>query len=715
MKRSDFYVQAYIDNKKIYANVSNKGSINDKLQFAFYLYKENERKETQWYTLSTDVEFNVTEQGIFKVVAFIKEGDREPLIIESNYVEVREKDEESVLNIVLDRYKKVNVSEVPYWKSVEPFKDFAVIALKSSNYDEDKIKSIEKLEYKITKENFGDINSYIVHNDSFDIKKDNLYIFSGLGKIESKLYFGQESFKQEDINYLDMGKNVGLFTYLYADTKQIFLTQDYFGCGILFYYENEEMLIVSNRYHLLLVLMNKMTCKIEPNKESIAAVLGGRGNYSGFVSQNIFHEMGIKDTYQLPLNKEILIDQTGWKIIDKNIAIENISYDEKKYVNLLEQATKEIIENIHCIEECEKFKDIVCDLSGGMDSRVVFGGVLNANKSKNIKIRTKKTPGSRDLEIGVGLANTFGFDFYKEDSSMLEPLEVEDNSDIWRSYFMGCYHRTGFTTSSNKGKGINRVRLSGACGEYFRIFWSKLIKNVEQYNSKEVSEEIFADNIYDFKIKESIQNKLCEELQRLPGSTTNEKLEAHYMFFRGRYHFGMRQFETYHDCAIWFPLLSPALLEASRMLTLEERKSDKIIYEITERLCPILIHMEYDNKKEKDISTLNLSDKRYMSCKIKMDEDLEKWNETEKLNHEEKLTQIKEKNIQPLKDINEYLYSKILEGYTYLYNNHPEMHDIINEQLMLNIEVNKQNSMYMREMYSKIYSIIDQLNFMVLK
>lgn len=707
MKRSDFYIEAYVHQRQIYGKVNSRVNTSKELEYAFYLYKGNERKDTKWYSSSQEVRFDIQEDGIFKIAAFIKYNS-EPLIIESNYVQIGNDSSENNFRDTCYKYKDIKIQPIEYWKSMEPFSDFSIISSKNKNIEIDKLLLNLNVKCNISKIEIGNNINYVLSSVELKHNKE-IEILSGLGKIGDKLYFGQKDIINTPQKRLDMGKEVGIFTYLYANNQNIFITQDYFGCGIIFYYQNEDIFITSNRYHFLISLLANLKVEMKINKENLIASLGAKGNYRGFLGQNIFHEMDIKGVYQLPLNKEILIDKTGWRILDKLIYLESIPYSQGSYEELLQQAAEEIIQNIKCIEAHPHFKNIICDLSGGMDSRVVFGAVLNGDNPEKIKIRTKDIPNTKDLSIGVGLANFFGFDFYYNDNPIIEPIQLKENEYIWRSYFLGCYHRMGITAYSSKSANTSQIRLSGACGEYFRSFWSKIIKNVDEFTIQQVSEEIFNDNIYEYDAKKRICRKLREELESLPGCSTAEKLEMHYMFFRGRYHFGMRQFEMYHDCSMWFPLLSPALLKASRMLSLEERKEDKIMYEITERLCPLLIYMEYDNRNMIEPNKLNIAHKQYSRCQVKLDENIDRWKKIEEKNSIVKNQEIARKDIQYFKNVTPYLYNKVLEGYVYLYNNHHEVHDIINEQLFLNIQVNKDDNVYIKETYSKIYSLIDQI------
>jgi asparagine synthetase B (glutamine-hydrolysing) len=82
----------------------------------------------------------------------------------------------------------------------------------------------------------------------------------------------------------------------------------------------------------------------------------------------------------------------------------------------------------------------VVPLSGGIDSRVVLGGLMEAGLKESIVTATLGTPGSLDFEVGISLARRFGlrheiFDLTKTPIDVNSLIDISKSSAHWTFLF----------------------------------------------------------------------------------------------------------------------------------------------------------------------------------------------------------------------------------------------------------------------------------------
>lgn len=600
-----------------------------------------------------------------------------------------------------------------FWKTRYPFNDFILVTQKNGGSDSKRLSDECKnvgLDYSNT-HNIGNHQVFVAA--SLPIGNYQNIIFSGVAQHNNVFYFGQADMPNDvDEN---IGDSVGIFTAILKNKNNIKITQDVIGCGVLFYAEHNENIFVSNRYHLLLKVLARSGFKGELNKSKIATSL--YKSKSVFLESNFSSKMDIKGVHQLHLHKEILITEEDYKIVDKEStlgAFNNKNIDRDQLIN---DAVKEITENVSAVFKSNRFKKVVTDLSGGYDSRVVFAALTNVEDAMDkTEINTRNVPNSRDLEIASGIKNLFGANFYKEDGRSQQPQTVSESLEIWRSYFMGTYYRLGCQAWSPKGENNRQLRLSGGVGEIYRTLWSNTYgkfvgqpKNTIELATKLVSSLPFIAND---EAKLEIISLINEELQEIPGKTPLEKLENYYLYFRNRYHYGMRAYEYYHDCPMWFPLLSKSMFNLS-MSSFEERNNSKLELELTEKLNPLLIWIDYDKKSAVDNPVLKeIGDIRFKSINISPDSSIDEWkiidDENKKIVLSSRQKMSHEFNM-GWRNVIEHVKHETISVFNELKKSNQDFNSMFSDDFISDLE-SQENTRYLYEIYARLFSIKDQLD-----
>lgn len=530
----------------------------------------------------------------------------------------------------------------PFWPAPYPFKDILVFSQRNQSlapHMEAIRRSASELELGLARiGDHGDLATHVLTSGTLSNHPTTTTLLSGVAQSQGTFYFGQDSLS-DSIDVGGLGDSVGIFTYLRGEPHEITFGQDFFGCGIVFYFAGPDYFVASNRYHLLLLFLSWAGHRGRLNPSKVVANLFSNGT---FFHQNITHDMDIVGVKQVPLDQEVVINGFGWRISSKKAVQEalNGSSDVSRE-ELLQRAKAEILDNVRSAAESGRFDKIVTDLSGGMDSRAVFAAILNIESARTqTELRSNDVPGSRDLELATGLKNLFGLRFYTDSGRPQLPLSATEALDLWRSYFMGTYHRVGSAAWSAQGRNLGELRLSGGCGEVHRTFWTKIYRAAlaDATTAQEVAARIVG--VSASKTARAVGaalrvvDLLRDELDELPGDDAVEQLENHYLFFRNRYHFGMRAVETFYDSPMWFPLMSKSLFLAARSQGPLDR-GNGLILELTERLHPLLVWIDYDSVAASEnplLSSITLSDPRFRGCRVSLDSDTAEWHSIQQAN-----------------------------------------------------------------------------------
>ena len=265
-----------LEGNKLIATIENH-SIKDKenVKYLFYIIKDGkvEYKNENWINEGY-FEFDLSSCGIYCVQGYIKYKN-DSLFIKSHTVEYFSDEYRDEFKRFLDddNYSSEN-KEIDYFKSGKPFEDFAVIQTKSKIKNDIFIKTLkfDKLDneefhtYEICGKSVGKYNRYAISSiEPVEINNKKL-IFSGMIYDDD---FGIISGK-ECINFFEKkslyNKYKGIYSMAVIDDNEIIMSNDFFNFNRLFYYCDDENIVCSNRYHLILLVLKELGIKCELNE-----------------------------------------------------------------------------------------------------------------------------------------------------------------------------------------------------------------------------------------------------------------------------------------------------------------------------------------------------------------------------------------------------------------------------------------------------------------
>lgn len=518
-----------------------------------------------------------------------------------------------------DKYKNIKMAEIDKF-SQEPISNIPYIA-------GDRVFSDILLTNNLT--NCGEgLNSVVIN-----IGEDGVYYFYTNGSVhidneggilslsgcmlvrnennESKILYGTEdivdycSVRSHDISNVEIGSYVAM--QFRKNESSIELVTDYHGSGKLYFYDDGRYFCASNRYHLIIETIKSWGIDVILNREKIIAMLST--GYHEMMSHNFTSECLVKNARQLYVGEYLKIGVEGVKI-EHNEAHAVLSgqiagdyeFNRLEYDESIRIASDEIKGNVRAILNRPEFTDIVFDLSGGIDSRVVFAALTAAitpsDALDRISIRIIKSQFDKDHVVANTIASFYPFSFYvAKNGRKLIPL----NQTEYLSFAMeGKYFAPPtYSVQSQKTISINGfygevcLRPRGARSFLYGTYFED-VQNEDEFTKEMVSFKLAQSMIVDYeKYGFLVEKKINEQIKTTPGRSVAEKLENHYLNFSHSYH-GSGYKKGHHEIVSFSPIKSKKLFEIYHKYY-GIVPARKIAFDLIYKLNPLISVVCYEN------------------------------------------------------------------------------------------------------------------------
>lgn len=585
------------------------------LKYYFYLLKDDSVLQTsgEW-SGNRKFEFRNLDEGVYVIQGYILDGD-EKIYKRSKPNRVAGIDEENRYSdfINSDSDDFVHPSPGVFYYDF-PYQSFGLITSRSVDLTSrvSVLKSGIDLEDIQTFTNSGLGNAILFSRKTEELEGEK-YVFSGISRTSKKLINGISDIV--DISELrEIKDNIGNFSLLTIKNGCIDISSDYFGVSKLFYYQSNNYLIVANSYHLLLVLLKNADIDFSFNKDKVIA------NFDCLniqpLYQNFTTHMDVFGCRMLPIDKAIQIFNGEFKLLDSEISLD--MRDESslyQYDKLLEAAKNDIIDNIRVAYDSPHYDHLIFDVSGGMDSRLVYSALTNLELDKNrIRIASYLTPGQdRELPVALGINNIYKFPF---DDLPTSVEYLNENANLINSYFLGQYYNFN---GIDARRTMSRVlRLSGMYGEIVcRPYYSRGLFDSE-LDGLPIDDFIdqFLEryqNYHSLMLDDSSGSFLklfTESLKEIPGDDGLEKLDLFYLYYRCGMHCS-DIWRSYISCPEWGPLQSKNLFKL-KISTFSKFKGIKLQLDLMQSLNPVLASLPFESDQDNE-------DKKTLKDDIKYD------------------------------------------------------------------------------------------------
>lgn len=520
-------------------HINGGADTNDKqLKYFFYLVKNGSTIAKHGWTESASHSWALKETGNYRVRGFVDNGAEKRNCFSVGVDFFDDAFEQDWAELKIDSETKTNeLLDLDFVDTAYPHQSFLLVKASES--------SLRELQLPLKEQSFsiGDSMTLYSITGSTDVG-DARALLSGNAFVDGKFIHGQNDVAQCSI--AGLMEAYGDYTAVVVDKQRVTITNDYFGVQKVYYLQTEDGFLISNRHHLLITAAVKLGIKLALDKTTVQSHLIS-GAAQPF-AQTLSNDSVVQGVKILPVHNRIVISETGMSLEEKSIAdllfSQRCVISESDYLTLLNKGKEDVVKNLQAIFNHPRFSNVLVDLTGGMDSRAVFGALNNIvgarEKARINSCDTASLPD--DQKIAVTINNAFG---YKYDD-ITEEFVQQTNSELLNEYYShlaGIYY--AYDPKNIRCQTVrlkDTINVTGFFGEIcLRPYYSR--SYLESLSELGLAE--FVDKLVDqhslstFGGKEALaqfKSIMFDAFSALPGESALEKYDLHYLYFRNGLH-----------------------------------------------------------------------------------------------------------------------------------------------------------------------------------
>lgn len=426
------------------------------------------------------------------------------------------------------------------------------------------------------------------------------HVAVGHGIVDGRYVIGPEALPRQP-ERIDLGPCVSL-----SVAETVTVVSDAFGSQVVYYSDR----LVTNRIHLAAAAQAGTGVDLD-------AMLTFAHSNNMFCQQYNVFDTPVPGVRMAHPGDQFRVDRGVTVVRSAEVSYDGY-LDVGEYHDLIEAGAHEVIANVEAV--IDSGRDVICDITGGQDSRVLFAAVVAAGRVADVRFHTKGiAPEEMDLlrtssagraaelarldvEIATSLVHEYGGRFDDGVGSALPAYRYTDvraNMMRRRSQSFGEYHfitpavlRTHWLVP-----GAPRVRMMGGGGELYRNYYQPLFPGLDgDYTRESMGAALVASRNADVAWGDAwigVEEKFLATFDELPGSTVHHKMDNHYFYFRNRFHFGLTESAPSGGINV-NPVLSGSLIRAARMLPQEEKATGRVLFDVTKALVEKIAYHPYD-------------------------------------------------------------------------------------------------------------------------
>lgn len=429
------------------------------------------------------------------------------------------------------------------------------------------------------------------------IERDGHHLFfSGTARGASRLIFGQDDFFGD---VAEIGDEVGDHVVVVASADETSVRTDYFGISKLFAFHDDRHFVVSNRYHLLLLILLRLGKQLTLDKQKLAANFV---RHTQPFTQQFVSRMEVDGVKMLPVGHAVLIRKGDAEIVETALRsdIRAAAADPvEDYAARVATAANEIVSNLEIALKHPRFKHVRVDLTAGLDARLVFGALSRLpHYAEKVRIHTADVSASpEDLPISLALTNNTVWK-YDDIPRTTEYLDRQASQAVRASFDLGAYY--GRNPVASQSMLDETLRISGFYGEiaarpyYARILFGRV--NEEVTDAVIAARAVGAAKNDEQRELAFLRDLLATELPSLPGATALERWDFHYLAFRNGLHCSDRWLAR-TVAPSWGPLQAKALFRL-KCAVFQRDKSIRLQLDIINELNPSAARMPFGREKD---------------------------------------------------------------------------------------------------------------------
>ncbi len=353
------------------------------------------------------------------------------------------------------------------------------------------------------------------------------------------------------------------------------ISTDPLGQYPLYTYHDGDAFCVSNNVHLLVEVLKRNGIHL---KRSIDV-------FGYFVTQGsgALDCTGYDEVKLLEVGSRIVVTK-DCRFVLKKIDAPSLLYSDRPYRELLDEAAGEILDNVRALSGGD-FRFRICDLTGGMDSRMVLAAILNLGERDRFIFHTKGGRNDPDVNVAEFLRQEFGLASAKGQVDTLalgSPFE-----ELCRTVArVGGLFSMNYVVGRYDEENANDMSFGGGMGELMRHFWSSGPAGGELNTPLQaiVSMMQGRSGVLAKALAGRQQRHIAEFGIDAVKSGVRPEHAGHLLYLkaRTRYHFGV--WWAASTRAKFHPLYSPSAIKAAFALPDEERINNRMGFDLMGRL-----------------------------------------------------------------------------------------------------------------------------------
>lgn len=698
--------------------------------FAFYLIKQGKGvvDKISWQK-SNSYSFELKESGTYIANGFLKKKESRETLFSFPKEYITEEDMCKYNEFLNNEHNSAASKEkLNFVKAKYPNQDFVLFSYRWGGKNDGY--STERITEKITRllGDTADVHTKKSDNNGWNVilighfidsmRDGGKAVFSGITMIEDNYVFGYDDMMANG-KYEKLENNIGMFSATIMKESNVRVFNDFFNFQSVFYFMDENLGIFSNRYHLLLKVLNSIDKKCELNTDLAILSLS---NDSHVYINRISNKMDMFGCNQLNHRYTAVLTEEGWKFEENEygkLLNEPYGFTSEYYNELLNRGSQEIIRQMDSLIKDEKLKNVVVDLSGGLDSRAVYAACTNiANDKAKEKIRINSKNAGGDLYVALTINNLYNY-LWDDTSENKITLSYDEADAIGRSFFMGTFYGHGLMTERTENESVN---CTGAGGDGIcRMLDCRGLWRYSGSYDLEYDSVNFADKVYEYletsqigdssQIYERFLSAYSDELSALGGLSMDEKMDLLYIEMRHPGHFSNIAPWSYKNRR-WYPLQSKSIFRLKHK-SYGAFKNIELETDLIKNLNPILAHIPFESITDrKDIKNREnaTAEAIYENLDIRIsDNGIDSWEagcknkrlNSRYLNHSESDVNNEELKMK--------MYNACLYDLKELLIKNADLERAIGKILFVYINTNKENYAKIRNLYNKISSLTDQI------
>lgn len=532
--------------------------------------------------------------------------------------------------------------ELPLASLKYPYQNMALLHYRKNTFEKN---TLEKCKQSLNEDlqwsnlsSFGEYEHIVISEQKIHKVGECNVFFSGKTKYNKRLIFGQDDIS-EGVDMNELMDEIGYFSAISQTPDEIVVTNDYFGMCPLYSYETDLFCVISNSFHLLVLLLKNLKIKLELDVDHIIPYMtyGERM----VLEQLASHQTFIKGVRKVPIHAKYLITKEGCRQVEKSIfevMKKSIAFSMDKYQMLIKQYAEEIVENVELARNDTRFDNVILDVSGGKDSRVILAAAMNCMPSgdERIKVNSVDVQDKKDKDSFIPLNHLHSF-LYDDCSATLKIENIKSKWQQRRSAYLSTIFSYDIPWEFRRTADYAPyLQLTGAGGGMlFCAYYPMNFVPVSYEGLDQMVDSIAALNNNSIvkykKVAPYMKTVFREGLQEVIGDTLYEKLNNYYLYFRNTYHFGPEVLYNWTEGQReqWCPLYSKTAFSIRQMVN-QEFKGIRFSLDLINQLSPILLNVPFnDPKYNSELAQLMETDpelnKDYRNVQIEQNMDTTEW------------------------------------------------------------------------------------------